>query len=68
MQSAAEIETLMQKFDLMNRVAYFAARYGLFQHRNFPTGFPLALPQSFHPSQMDDSPACLFFLAVYAAA
>ena len=36
-------------------------------HSTFPRGFPLALSQSFHSIQMDDSLACLFFLAVYAA-
>ena len=29
--------------------------------------FSLAVCQSFHPIQMDDSPACLFFIAFYAA-
>ena len=68
LQGAAEIKTLMQKLDIHETASlvHYAIRRGL-NYKNSPPGFPLPRLQSFHSIQMDDSPACLFFLAHYAA-
>jgi hypothetical protein len=62
------VRRLKQKLDVHETANLIrsAIRCGLIQSLEVSTSISLTRFRSFHPNQIDDSPACLFFLAHYA--
>jgi hypothetical protein len=68
--SPHDVRRLRQKLDIheTSNLVRYASRCGLIQSLEVSASVSLTRFRSFHSNQIDDSPACLFSLAHYAAA